>query len=165
MLDQTLTLTLIAVFASVALIAGSLTYVTLERSSPARRRLREFLQPAAKGAARDNVTQLYEAASPFLKKVSTLIPKSPKEMSKLQRRLAVAGIHKQSHAVVYALSEIVGGVLGVLIPILIFGWSAENCTRCSAVLSGTSSQASSWTAESSGVKRRSRTAFPTRSTC
>jgi tight adherence protein C len=121
MLDQTLAITLIAVFASVALIAGSLTYVGLERSSPTRRRLKELLQPAAKGGGRDNVTQLYEAAGPFLKKVSTLIPKSPKEMSKLQRRMAVAGIHKQSHAVFYALSEIVGGVLGVLIPILIFG--------------------------------------------
>lgn len=121
MLDSTLAITLIAVFASVALIAGSLTYVTLERSSPARRRIREFLQPAAKGGVRDNVTQLYEAAGPFLNKVSTLIPKSPKEMSKLQRRMAVAGIHKQSHAVLYALSEIIGGVLGVLLPILIFG--------------------------------------------
>ena len=122
MLDPALAVALIGVFASVALIAGSLTYISLERSSPARRRVRQLLQPAAKGGARENVTQLYESASPFVTKVSTLIPKSPKEMSKLQRRMAVAGIHKQSHAVFYALSELVGAVLGVVLPLLIFGF-------------------------------------------
>jgi tight adherence protein C len=121
MLDSTLAITLIAVFASVALIAGSITYVSLERSSPARRRVRQLLQPAT-GRAGDKVTQLYEAATPFIRKMSTLIPKSPKEMSKLQRRMALAGIHKQSHAVFYAASELLAAALGVVIPLLAMGW-------------------------------------------
>jgi tight adherence protein C len=122
MFDPVLSVTLIAVFASVALLAGAVTHFTLERSSPAHQRLRELLKPAASRRAAGDVTELYEAASPLLKRVSALIPKSPKEMSKLQRRMALAGIHKQSHAVLYAASELLAAALGAVIPILAMGW-------------------------------------------
>ena len=51
MFDLSLTLTLVAVFASVALISGSLTYVSLERSSPVRRRIQDLLRPASRRSA------------------------------------------------------------------------------------------------------------------
>ena len=53
-MDITLALTLIAVFASVALVSGSLTYVSLERSSPTRRRIQDLLQrrPTPSSASR-----------------------------------------------------------------------------------------------------------------
>jgi tight adherence protein C len=122
MFDPVLTVTLIAVFASVALIAGSLTYVSLERSSPTRRRIREFLQPALRHRPGADVTQLHEAPTPFVKRVERLIPKSPKEMNKLQRRLALAGIHQRSHVVFFALSELAGAALGVVLPLIFLGW-------------------------------------------
>ena len=122
MFDPVLTATLIAVFASVALIAGSLTYVGLERSSPTRRRIRDLLQPALRRLPGADVTQLYDAPTAFVKKIENLIPKSPKEMNKLQRRLAAAGIHKRSTVVLYAGSELVCAALGLVIPLLAVGW-------------------------------------------
>jgi tight adherence protein C len=123
-MELTITVTLIAVFASVALITGAVTYVTLERSSPTRRRITDLLQPAAarRTPAAGAVTQLHDAPSPMLKKAATFVPKSPKSMSKLQRRMAIAGFHKPHHAVLYAFSELLGGVIGALAPLLILGW-------------------------------------------
>jgi len=123
MFDLSLTLTLVAVFASVALISGSLTYVSLERSSPVRRRIQDLLRsPSPRPSAGGDVTQLHDAPGPFLKKVATFIPKSPKNMSKLQRRMAIAGLHKPSHAVLYSLSELVSALVGFLLPLLVIGW-------------------------------------------
>jgi tight adherence protein C len=42
-------------------------------------------------------------------------------MSKLQRRLAMAGSHKTSHAVLFSLSELLGAVLGFLVPVSMVG--------------------------------------------
>lgn len=122
-MEISLALTMIAIFASVALISGSLTFVTLERSSPERRRLRDLLQPRSARRVSSDLTQLNQTPGRVLSKLGTFIPKSPKNMSKIQRRLALAGLYKGSHAVMYGLSEIVGGLLGFLIPVVIFGWS------------------------------------------
>ena len=120
--EITLLPALVALFMSVALVVGSLTYVSLERSSPIRRRMRDVLRPAD---ARTSEGDLMRVSAPgaTLKKVQRFIPKSPKEMSKLQRRLAIAGYHKPGQAVAYSLAEIAGALVGFLIPILIFGWS------------------------------------------
>jgi tight adherence protein C len=40
-------------------------------------------------------------------------------MGKLRRRLAIAGLHKTSHAVLYSFAEIVGAVVGFLLPLTI----------------------------------------------
>jgi tight adherence protein C len=124
-MDINLGLTMIAIFTSVALVVGSLTYVGLERSSSQTRRLRDLLRPhSARQAGSSELTRLNEAPGKVLSKIGTFIPKSPKAMSKLQRHLALAGLHKGSHAVVYGLSEVVGALVGFLGPVLIMGWSS-----------------------------------------
>ena len=122
-MEISLVLTMIGVFTSVALVAGSLTYVTLERTSPQSRRLRDFLRPRSARPETPNLTRLNEAPGRVLSKIRTFIPKSPKEMSKLQRRLALAGMYKGSDAVMYALGEFVGALVGFLLPLLFLGWS------------------------------------------
>jgi tight adherence protein C len=122
-MEFSLALTLTAIFACVALVSGSLAYATLERSSPARRRLKDLLQPAARRTAASELTQLNEAPSPVLVKIATFIPKSPKEMSKLQRRLALGGYYKGSHAVIYSIAEVVCAAIGFLGPFLYVGAS------------------------------------------
>ena len=47
--------------------------------------------------------QLTEAPSPRLKRFQQVVPKSPKEMTRLRRRLATAGYHSLTAAVFYAL--------------------------------------------------------------
>ena len=110
-----LQLTLVAVFVSVALFVGSLTYVGLERSSPVRRRIRGLQGTGSPGADHEH-SALGDAptTAPIVKKVTTFIPKSPKQMSKVQRRLAMAGFYKPKHIAYYILSE-------VLTPVVMFG--------------------------------------------
>jgi tight adherence protein C len=110
-----LQLTLVAVFVSVALFVGSLTYVGLERSSPVRRRVRGLQRATTGGADYENSIQGdAPTTAPIVKKVTTFIPKSPKQMSRVQRRLAMAGFYKPKHIALYIVSE-------VLLPVLVFG--------------------------------------------
>jgi tight adherence protein C len=116
MFDISLQLTLVAVFVSVALFFGSLTYVGLERSSVVRRRIRG-LQKGASSQGVDHEHSIIGDApttAPIVKRITTFIPKSPKQMSKVQRRLALAGLYKPNHIALFILSE-------VLLPALIFG--------------------------------------------
>ncbi|HEX5109962.1 MAG TPA: type II secretion system F family protein [Vicinamibacterales bacterium] len=120
MITPSLVLALLAVFAAVAIIAGSLTFLSLERSalSPIRRRL----EVSARSALRpESVAATSAATVALFKRVSTFIPKSPKQMTKLQRRLSMAGYTKPQHVVVYSIAEVALAVMGFLIPMLIFG--------------------------------------------
>ena len=109
-MDISLALTLIAVFTSVALMAGSLTSATLERSSPQARRIRDLLRPRAARADASDLTRGSDQPGKVLSKLQTFVPKSPKAMSKLQRRLAMAGMYKN---MLYALrdSPFIGAML------------------------------------------------------
>jgi len=115
MFEMNLQLTLVAVFVSVALFVGSLTYVGLERSSAVRRRIRGLQRSTSRTADHEH-SALEDAATaaPIVKKIRTFIPKSPKQMTRVQRRLAIAGLHKPKHIALYILSE-------VLVPVVAFG--------------------------------------------
>jgi tight adherence protein C len=123
MLTPTLVVALVAVFAAVAVIAGSVTYLTLERSSlsPIRRRLQAAARPTA-GRILD-VTSLSDTDDAALKKLTQFVPKSPKELGKLRRRLAFAGYHKPSHAIIYSICELVFPVVAFLTVVLVLGFT------------------------------------------
>jgi tight adherence protein C len=107
-----LLITLLAVFASVAVVSGSVASLALARTSPERRRLRNFTAPRP-AAAPINV-QIADAPSPTLKRFSDMLPTSPTDLSRLRRRLAVAGYEGYSAAVVYsAVRLLLPVVLGV----------------------------------------------------
>ena len=55
--------------------------------------------------------RLTEDVSPRLKSVASKLPKSPKDMSRLRRRLASAGIYSFGAAVVYSVLELALPVL------------------------------------------------------
>jgi len=107
-----LLITLLAVFASVAVVSGSVASLALARTSPERRRLRNFTAPRP-AAAPINV-QIADAPSPTLKRFSDMLPTSPTDLSRLRGRLAVAGYEGYSAAVVYsAVRLLLPVVLGV----------------------------------------------------
>jgi tight adherence protein C len=114
MFDMSLQLTLVAVFVSVALLVGSLTYVGLERTSPVRRRVRNLERERSALDPEQSALEDAAISAPVVKKVTTFIPKSPKQMTNVQRRLALAGFHKPRHIALYILSE-------ALVPVLAFG--------------------------------------------
>lgn len=117
-----LLLALVGVFAAVALAAGGATYLAYERQASAslRRRL-SFTPGATRDLAIENPMDT-EQATEAMKKVATFIPKSPKDMTKLQRRLAAAGYHEAHHALIFAFSEIGVAVLLFLGPIVAIGF-------------------------------------------
>jgi len=96
-----------SVFVAVALIAGTAASLALGRFAPARRRLEHV---AVAGRAPVSVVTeawLEERADPKLERLSRMLPKSPKEMMKVRRRLARAGYYSMGAAIVYSLSELV----------------------------------------------------------
>jgi tight adherence protein C len=100
------------VFVAIAVVMGMTMSWVLSRSAPEKRRLRAFAQTAGPGLISDEL-QLVDKPDPVLARLSKLVPKSPKQMSQLQRRLTRAGYPQYGAVVVYAFAE-------VLLPILLF---------------------------------------------
>ena len=105
-------LAIVGVFVAMCVVAGTTTSWVLARNSPERRRIRAIAQPA--GASRIAVDdRLVEAPDPVLARLSRLLPKSPKEMSNLQRTLTRAGYPSGRAVVIYSIAE-------VLLPLFLF---------------------------------------------
>jgi tight adherence protein C len=103
-----LVLVVVGFFVSIALLVGLGASAVLGRTAPERRRLNEM---AAAGAATvafgtSEQVRLTEQLDPRLERIAKRLPKSPKEMSRLRRRLAMAGIHSFGAAVFYSVSEL-----------------------------------------------------------
>jgi tight adherence protein C len=105
-----LLIALALVFASVAVLTVIVAWSVLDRVSPERRRLRDLATVGA-GAGPTGPVGLTDTVKGVTKKLSTIVPKSPKEMSKLQRRLTRAGFPQPGVAVAYSISEMVMPVL------------------------------------------------------
>ncbi|MBA2306117.1 MAG: type II secretion system F family protein [Acidobacteria bacterium] len=103
--DLLLPITLL--FVSIAVITGLGTSAVLARNVPERRRLREMAHPGhGTESLQLDRPGLVEQLDPRLERVAGLLPKSPKEMGRLRRRLAVAGINSFAPAVVYSIAEL-----------------------------------------------------------
>ena len=97
-------------FVSIALITGLGASALLAGTSTERRRLRQ-MATAGGGVATlsfgaSEAIRLTERISPRLERIAQTMPKSPKEMGRLRRRLAVAGIHSFGAAVLYSVAEL-----------------------------------------------------------
>ncbi len=112
-------LSLIGLFCSVALLTGIGASLVLESNSPERRRLRQI---APESARLIEQVRLTEQLDPRLERIARAIPKSPKEMSRLRRRLAAAGIQSFGAAIAYSVAEITLPLVFGAIPLrLLFG--------------------------------------------
>jgi tight adherence protein C len=108
--------TLVTVFVAVAAIVSTVAWWWLESTTPEQRRIRTLLRATPGIVGRRSLVA--EGHDPALARLTRLIPKSPKDMSRLQRRLTRAGYPNFRSAVIYALAEIlIPIVLGV--PVLI----------------------------------------------
>lgn len=94
-------------FISIALVTGLVAAGVLGRATPERRRLNEMAAVGG-GTLSFNPEQvrLTEQLNPRLERIAKALPKSPKDMSLLRRRLATAGIHSFGAAVFYAACEV-----------------------------------------------------------
>ena len=111
-------LTLAAVFLSVGLVSGALAAAALSYNAPGRRRLRAIASPSG-GSLVKEPTSLVPLVAPALQRFAKFVPKSPKEMSRVQKRVAMAGYHGMGPAITYTACEliapiVVGGTFFVL---------------------------------------------------
>jgi tight adherence protein C len=112
---------LVAVFASIALAIAMVATLVFRWSAPESRELRKL---ASRGHNRVLANmELTEVAAPWVKHFQQVVPKSPKEMSKLRRRLTAAGYRSLTLAIVYGAAEVIlpfvfGGTL-----LLVLGFS------------------------------------------
>jgi tight adherence protein C len=120
--DTALLIPLVALFVSVAVVTAAVAWLVLTRWSPQRRRLQE-LEYAGAGMSSNAAMESLAAVRPdaFAKKVATFVPKSPKEMSKLERRLTRAGFTHPRAAIIYSVAEMATPVVLGLAAYLFFG--------------------------------------------
>jgi tight adherence protein C len=110
-------------FASLAVLVGLAASALLSRTAPEQRRLRQiaYATPGGESLELDR-PGLIERPDPRLERLTKVLPKSPKEMSRLRRRLALAGISSYRAAIIYSFAEIVLPVLfGVTVYSLLVG--------------------------------------------
>jgi tight adherence protein C len=104
-------------FVSIALIVGVGASALLARTSPERRRLKTLAYAGGGMETVDIERQaLIERPDPRLERMAKVLPKSPRELGRLRRRFALAGITSYGAAVVYSVAEL-------LLP-LVFGGAA-----------------------------------------
>ena len=101
-----LIIALVSVFLCVALVSGLVAQQLAARSAPTARRLRG-LAPSVAGAAVGNSMPLTETPDATLSRLSSALPKSPKELGKLRRRLGTAGYYDMSAAIYFSAARAV----------------------------------------------------------
>jgi tight adherence protein C len=97
-----LSLLYLAIFASVALAAWAIGSMVSDWGSAEQRQIRKISQSRGDAIA---ALQLTDTQAPWVKRFQQVVPKSPKEMSALQRRLATAGYRNSATVVFYGLAE------------------------------------------------------------
>jgi tight adherence protein C len=114
-----LLLVLVAIFGTVALVGGAIASTLLTWSAPEQREIRR-LSRRGSGSVLAQL-HLSEAPAPWVKRFQQLVPKSPKDMSRLRRRLAAAGYRSLTTAVVYGSAETMLPFVAAGVGLLFFG--------------------------------------------
>ena len=111
-----LLLTVVTVFVAVALGVGGLAYYVLVEMAPERRRL-ERAAPAASGVLVER-PGLSDEPSQFVRQMSTLVPRSPKDMTRLRKRMARAGYYDLAPVALFTGGQLVCPFVLALLPLL-----------------------------------------------
>ncbi len=103
---------------SLGFAAGYVTLDALNRRSVVRQRLRAL---GGSATLATNLPLAGDELDPALERAKRLLPKSPQEMSRLQRRMARAGYHGATPAIVYSIAELGLPVVLALLSIFLLG--------------------------------------------
>jgi tight adherence protein C len=110
-------LTIVAVFGAVGLLTGGTLWYVLGQAAPERRRLERAGQSPGESVLIETPS-LSPETSAIVARIATFVPRSPKEMSSLRRRLVRAGYYTMTPVAVYTLAQIVCPLLLGLSPLL-----------------------------------------------
>lgn len=117
-----LLVSLLGCFMAVALAAGAVANTVLERQSPERKRLRGAVMGRPAAATMTSVSGLTDRPTRAAERVASFVPKSPREMTKLRRRLVRAGYHSMTAALVFSIAELVLPLLVGIPLVLLVSW-------------------------------------------
>jgi len=112
-------LAITGVFGAVALLVGLATDRMLSALGPERRRLKRSAHVPVTGVLID-AQSLTPEESRFVKRVTAIVPRSPKQMTVVRRRFARAGYYTLAPIAVFTLAQIILPVVFGLAP-LYFG--------------------------------------------
>ncbi len=115
-----LILAIVTVFAAVSLVAYAVGSTVLSRTSPEQRRLRRMGAATSSGVVLEG-SLLADSVSPKLRRLSSLMPKSPKDMSLLRRRLTAAGYGSMTSVIVFSTVRVALPVVIALVAVSTFG--------------------------------------------
>jgi tight adherence protein C len=113
-----LTLALGAVFLAAGLLAGLAAYTFLLRNAPERRRLESLVAGGVVSTSSGSADLTLPRAKTG---ATTLVPRSPRNMSHMQRRLATAGYRSPSTAMIFSTAEILLPIFAGGCALLVFG--------------------------------------------
>jgi tight adherence protein C len=118
----TLAISLVALFIGVALVSQLVLSQVLSWAAPERKRLRD-LEVASTGVLRADDVQLVDTPIPALRQLAKAMPKSPKDLSRLRRRLVTAGYYDLRAAVYFSAAKYVCPVVLGVVALFFFGVS------------------------------------------
>jgi tight adherence protein C len=116
-----LAILLVVVFVSIALAVGAIASQILRWSTPEQRAIKRLRQRTLDGVLTN--VELTEVAAPWVKRFQQVVPKSPKDTSKLRRRLTAAGYRSLTAAVLYGAAEAILPFVFAAITLLAVGFS------------------------------------------
>jgi tight adherence protein C len=119
-MTPTIALIYLVIFVSVALAVWAIGSMVVDWGSVEQRQIRKLSQGRADALAD---LQLMDVPSPWMKRFQQAVPKSPKEMSALRRRLTAAGYRNVSAAVIFALAEITLPIVFAAGALVYFGFT------------------------------------------
>ena len=115
-----LILTVGTVFLAVAFAVGGLAYYALVEGAPERRRLERATAPSSTSGVLVDKPRLAEDPSDFVKRMAAVVPRSPKDMTRLRKRMARAGLYTLTPVALFTLAQLTGPIAFGLLP-LAFG--------------------------------------------
>jgi len=124
---------LVVVFASVAIAMGAVASLVFRWNTPEHREIRKLASQRNLGGVFTH-TELTEAVAPWVKRFKQVAPKSPKELSKVRRRLGTAGYRSMTAAVLYGASEVILPIVFAAASLLIVGFSKWYIALFAAVI-------------------------------
>jgi tight adherence protein C len=115
-MELTILLSITVVFVAVSVAAGAGAWVLTDPQLLQHRLSKLAVKPTLSGQSQSLVA---EELQPAVKRIRSFVPKSPKEMGRIERRMASAGYHGPWPATLFAVAELV-------LPVVVFGVIALN---------------------------------------
>jgi tight adherence protein C len=109
---------LIGVFGTVALGVGGLLWFLMSQSAPERRRLERAGVVSSTGVLVESPQSLASEQSDFAKAVTSFVPRSPKDMTRLRRQFVRAGYDSLTPVAIYTIGQIATPIVFALAPLL-----------------------------------------------